>query len=94
VHYRLNAIGAISVDPDRKPGAQRLSKLRRKVEEHQIVCVFSQPQFPDAMVRLLIEGTSVRSSRLDDLGSEFQSGPELYFSMMRKLAENLKRCLA
>lgn len=92
-HFQLNAVGAISVDPERKPGARRLSEIRRKIESHKVVCIFSQPQFPDAMVRSLIEGTSVKHAQLDDLGSGLQIGEQLYFGMMRALAQNLKHCL-
>ncbi len=92
-YYQLNAVGAISVDPERRPGARRLSEIRREIEERRIVCVFSQPQFPEDTVQMLIEGTAARHSRRDDLGSGLQTGPELYFNLMRKLAENMRQCL-
>jgi len=92
--YQLNAVGAISVDPERRPGARRLSEIRHRIEANQIVCLFSQPQFNNEIVRMLIKDTRVKSASQDNLGGEFPPGPELYFDMMRQLAKNLNACLS
>ena len=59
------------------------------------MCVFAEPQF-DTRVwsHNLIEGTSARTGTLDAEGLSLEPGPDLYFTLMRRLADNLKACLA
>jgi zinc transport system substrate-binding protein len=91
--YRLNAIGAISVGPDRRPGARRLGEIRDTLEQTDAACVFAEPQFEPALVATVIEGTSARSGVLDPLGAALDEGPDLYFRLLENLAASLVDCL-
>jgi zinc transport system substrate-binding protein len=93
-HYDLNAVGSITVSPERTPGAQRLSEIRAKIRELGAACVFSEPQFAPRVVGTVIEGTSARQGVLDPLGVDQPAGPDAYFALMRELAGSLKKCLA
>jgi len=93
-HYDLNAVGSITVSPERTPGAQRLSEIRAKIGELGAACVFSEPQFAPRVVRTVVEGTSARQGVLDPLGADHPAGPDAYFALMRDLAASLKKCLA
>lgn len=93
-HYGLNAVGSITVSPDRAPGASRVSEIRRKIKRLEAACVFSEPQFTPTIVRTLIEGTAARQGMLDPLGVELQAGPDAYFALMRGLGASLRKCLA
>ncbi|MEJ2455704.1 MAG: zinc ABC transporter substrate-binding protein [Candidatus Thiodiazotropha sp.] len=92
-HYGLNAVGSVSVAPDRQPGARRIHELRSKITRLDARCVFAEPQFRPKLVQTLIEGTSARPGVLDPLGSDLEAGPEAYFQLMRRLADNLVNCL-
>jgi zinc transport system substrate-binding protein len=92
--YGLSAVGSISISPDLPPGAKRLSELRKKVVSLGAVCVFAEPQFDTRLVQNLIEGTSVRTGTLDPEAGRLDPGPDLYFTLMRRLADDLKGCLA
>ncbi len=92
-HYGLNAAGSVSVAPDRQPGARRIHELRSKITRLDARCVFAEPQFRPKLVHTLIEGTSARPGVLDPLGSDLEAGPEAYFQLMRRLADNLVNCL-
>lgn len=91
--FHLNAVGAISVDPEHKPGARRLRELALMIQQRQVRCLFSEPQFPAATVQALIAGSGVKSGVLDPLGSTLPAGPELYFKLMRGLGKTLAGCL-
>lgn len=93
-HYGLNAVGSITVNPERAPGASRLSAIRQKIMGLKAACVFSEPQFPPSVVRTVIEGTTARQGVLDPLGADIPAGPKAYFALMRGLASSLKTCLA
>ncbi len=93
-HYDLNAVGSITVSPDRAPGALRVSEIRAKIMELEASCVFSEPQFAPRVLTTVIEGTSARQGILDPLGADHPAGPDAYFSLMRALTGSLKKCLA
>ena len=93
-HYDLNAVGSITVSPDRAPGARRVSEIREKITELGASCIFSEPQFAPSVLTTVIEGTSARQGILDPLGADQPAGPDAYFSLMRALTGSLKKCLA
>jgi zinc transport system substrate-binding protein len=91
--FDLTCAGAMTVNPEQKPSAQRLRALRDRVRESLVVCVFSEPQYSDGLVKSILEGTQAKHSVLDPLGSGLTPGSDAYFSMMRSLAQNMERCL-
>jgi zinc transport system substrate-binding protein len=92
--YGLNVVGSILVSPEVPASGKRLTELRRKVDELGAVCVFAEPQFDMRLVDNLIEGTRARSGTLDPEGGRLEPGPDLYFTLMRRLAADLKSCLS
>ncbi|HZT48283.1 MAG TPA: zinc ABC transporter substrate-binding protein [Hyphomicrobiaceae bacterium] len=92
--YGLNAVGSISVSPDAPASAKRLTELRARIVALGAVCVFAEPQIDMRLVENLIEGTKARAGTLDPEGTRLEPGPELYFTLMRRLASDLKGCLA
>ncbi|MCD6580925.1 MAG: zinc ABC transporter substrate-binding protein [Desulfuromusa sp.] len=87
--YSLNAVGSITIDPERRPGAKRMVEIRQKIKQLNARCVFSEPQFESRLVATVIEGTGAKTGILDPLGADLQSGPEAYFQLMTRLADNL-----
>ena len=92
--FGLKAVGSIVVSPERKPGARRLSELREKVRESGVVCVFDEPQFNKRIVEVVVQGSEVRTGTIDPLGADIEDGPELYFTLLRNMANTFKTCLA
>lgn len=92
-HYDLAAVGSITVNPDRRPSAKRLSAIRAKISGLSAACVFAEPQFEPALVNTIVEGTKARTGVLDPEGADLTEGPDLYFTLMRKLASGLTGCL-
>ncbi len=92
--YDLNAVGAITVSPERKPGARRIQALRQRVVQSRATCVFREPQFDPTLVATVTEGTKVRTAVLDPLGAALPEGPDLYPALMRGMADALLGCLA
>lgn len=92
--FGLNPVAALAIDPDRRPGARRLSELRQVIRDHSVTCVFTEPQFEPRLIKILIEGTDVRIGSLDPLGADIPAGPDLYFSLMEQMAASVENCLA
>jgi zinc transport system substrate-binding protein len=91
--YRLNAVGAIALSPEVVPSAKRLAALRRKLMALGAICVFAEPQADRRLIDNLIEGTLARTGTLDPEGFSLEPGPNLYVTLMRKLADDLRACL-
>jgi zinc transport system substrate-binding protein len=92
--YGLSAVGAIALSPEIPPSAKRLYELRRQISALGAMCVFAEPQFDRRLVDNVVEGTGARIGTLDPEGGNLEPGPDLYFTLMRKLADDLRACLA
>ena len=91
--FELNGKGAVAVDPARPPGARRIAELRGALAEHDVRCVFTEPQFEPDLVQTVVEGTGVRTAALDPLGVDIESGPDAWFEIMRGLGDAVSDCL-
>ncbi len=92
--YELNAVGAVTVSPERQPGAKRLALIRTKIEASGAICVFSEPQFTPKLISTLTIGTKARHGTLDEVGSDTPEGRDHYFIFMNKNADSLVSCLS
>ncbi len=91
--YGLAAAGSITVDPDRPPSAKRLAALRDRLKQAGAACVFREPQFPAPIVESLAQQAGARVGVLDPQGADIPTGPDLYFTLMTRLADSLTSCL-
>ena len=91
----LNVVGSISISPEVPPSAKRLSELRRKIVSLGAVCVFAEPAVRHAPGRQPDRGHAAPApARSIPEGGRLEPGPDLYFTLMRKLAGALKVCLS
>jgi zinc transport system substrate-binding protein len=91
--YGLQGLGAVTLSPERAPGARRLEEIRDTIGRAKAICVFSEPQFPPKLVETLTEGTKAKIGVLDEIGAAIPPGPGQYFALMRADAESLASCL-
>ncbi len=91
--YGLHGLGAITLSPERAPGAKRLAAVRAKIEDTKAICVFSEPEFPPKLVQMLTAGTKAKRGVLDEVGAAIPAGPDQYFALMRADAGSLAACL-
>ena len=91
--FGLNGKGAVSLDPARLPGAKRLAELRAALDEHDVRCMFTEPQFESGLVRTVAEGAGIRTAALDPLGVDVEPGPDAWFEIMRGLGDAFSECL-
>jgi zinc transport system substrate-binding protein len=91
--YALRVAGSLVVSPERTPGVRRVTEMREKIRSLGARCVFSEPQFPPAIIGTLLEGTDTRTGTLDPLGADLPAGPDAWFALMRDLGSALVGCL-
>lgn len=91
--YGLSNVGTVTLSPEIKPGAKRLTELKAHLQEDQISCIFAEPQFDSKLVDLAVEGTAVKQAVLDPLGASLEDGADLYFNLIRDMGNNFADCL-
>jgi zinc transport system substrate-binding protein len=91
--FGMHPAGAISVSPDRPPGAKRISEIRQIISERKARCVFSEPQFQPRIVDVVLEGSGAHYGVLDPLGAGLPPGKNQWFDLLRGLANALTACL-
>ncbi len=92
--YHIRVAGSITVSPETIPGAERVSEIHKKVGDLGATCVFAEPQFEPRLVNVVIEGTKAKSGVLDPEAATLPAGPDLYFTLMRGIADSMRNCLA
>lgn len=93
--FGMQAVGSISLNADRQPGARRIQELRERIKgAGDITCVFAEPQFNPRTVKALVHGTNVRAGVLDPIGVGIAAGPDAYDKILMRLADQLRDCLA
>lgn len=92
--FGMNAVGSIMINPERPPGAGRLSDVRRKIQKTGAACVFHEPQFKSKLVETVIRGGTAKSAPLDPVGAAIPTGPRAYQQLLLSLARQLRACLS
>lgn len=92
-HYGLNFAGAVTLDVSRLPGARHVQDIRKIIEEKQAVCLFQEPQFSPAMVKTLVEGSTIRIGELDPLGMQLTLDKDTYPTLLQTAADSFQQCL-
>lgn len=90
--YQLSPAGAVMIDAGRKPGARRLKEIRQRANEHNVRCVFSEPQFQDKFLNVVTEKTNITMAVLDPMGTDVTPGKKLYFEVLNGIALGLSNC--
>ena len=58
----IKQLGAFTVSPERKPGARHVQKMRTQLQNNEVTCVLSEPQFSPALINTVI--TAYRLSKV------------------------------
>ena len=91
--FGLSSAGSLTINPERPPGARRLSQIKTRIRDRQVRCVFAEPQFSKKTIEAVVRGTSAKIGVLDPLGASLSPGPGLWPALMRNLARDIASCL-
>ncbi|MEO0392428.1 MAG: zinc ABC transporter substrate-binding protein [Pseudomonadota bacterium] len=91
--FGLNYHGSVTVSPEVQPGAASLRALREEIREHNIACVFSEPQFEPRAIRVIAENLPVRTGMLDPVGDNTIGRVGGYQAFLTNLADGYAECL-
>jgi zinc transport system substrate-binding protein len=92
-HFGLAGVGSISNFAASPPSAQRLGEIHEKILSSHAACVFREPQYNDAAVATVVEGTEAKTNVLDAIGATLEPGPRAYGQLLHQIADRMTDCL-
>jgi zinc transport system substrate-binding protein len=72
---------------------RRIENLRARIKAAGTICLFSTPQFSPRLVTALTQGSAAKTAELDDLGADIAPGPQLYETLLTRIAGTLRACM-
>ena len=90
--FRVNAIGALTVNTDVLPGAEQLKDIRNVINKKKAKCIFSEPQFNPNIINAIAKDTNIKTGVLDPLGSTLPADKNQYFMLIKNISKSLKPC--
>ena len=91
--FGVEVVGAVSLHPDKQISAKRLGEIYHLMEETEVSCIFSEPQFSSRIVAQISAKKGVKVATLDPLGANLEDGAGLYPALIRALATTMRDCL-
>ena len=91
--FDVLAAGSISMGDVSDPSPARIAEIHQTVEELDMTCVFSEPQFNPELVATVVDGTKARARVIDPLGTRLALGADFYLNLLRNIAQTMASCL-
>jgi zinc transport system substrate-binding protein len=92
--FGLNNVGAVTAEPEHRPGARQIRRMRELVATTGARCAFREPQLEPHIAAAIAENSALRFGELDPLGAGLEPGVNGYFLLMRNLAHGFAACLS
>jgi len=93
--FWLNVAGTFTPSTDRRPGAQRITAIRKLMRDSGARCLFKEPQFDSGLPKTAIEGIDgARIADLDPIGADMTPGKDLYFGLIKMNVDAVAACLS
>lgn len=92
--YRLHGQGPVITTAKHRPGARRISILRKQIFKENTICIFSEPQYSHKILETITKGSRTQIATLDTIGSTLKPGVKLYGDLMNKVATTMFNCLS
>ena len=90
--FKVNVLGAFTVNTDVLPGAEQLKEIREIIEHDKVTCVFSEPQFNPDIINAVAKYMNISTGVLDPLGATLTPGKNLYFDLIKNMSKSFKGC--
>ena len=90
--FKVNVLGAFTVNTDVLPGAEQLSEIREIIEHEKVTCVFSEPQFNPDIINAVAKDMNINTGVIDPLGATLNPGKDLYFNLIKNMSKSFQGC--
>ena len=89
----IEQLGAFTLSPERKPGARHVEKMRNQLQNKEVGCVLSEPQFSPALIDTVVNGLPIKQGELDPLAGKSALTKSAYISWLSEMTDTLAECL-
>lgn len=93
MRFGLPARGSIALSDATAPSPKRLTTIQNTIQKEGIACVFTEPQFNNALAETVTENSSASTAVLDPLGTAQTLGPDLYAGTLIDMAQAFEDCM-
>ena len=84
----------VAPQPQVQAGGKRLRELHSAVEDQQVGCLITEPQFRSSVVAGVAEDLGVQTVLIDPLATEYSTGKDLYPDWLLDITTILAECFA
>lgn len=86
---------AIFADPETPPSPAEITAMTKEFKEHGVKVIFTEPQYPDELAKLIGKETGAAVVKIDPVASGPADPPAgYYFDVMNRNLEIMKKALA
>jgi zinc transport system substrate-binding protein len=89
----IEQLGAFTLSPERKPGARRIQTMRNQLQNDEVSCILSEPQFSPALIDTVVNGLTINQGELDPLAGSSVLTKTAYIDWLSDMTKTLARCL-
>ena len=90
--FGVSSAGALTLNPDVLPGAKQIDAIQHLIQDENIKCIFSEPQYNPKIIETLAADMKISTGIMDPLGAFIDQGPEMYQNLILDIANSLKDC--
>ena len=90
--FGVSSAGALTLNPDVLPGAKQIDAIQDLIQDENIKCIFSEPQYNPKIIETLADDMKISTGIMDPLGAFIDQGPEMYQNLILNIANSLKDC--
>jgi zinc transport system substrate-binding protein len=89
----IEQLGAFTLSPERKPGARHVQNMRNQLQNKEVTCVLSEPQFSPALINTVVNGLPIQQGELDPLAGASALTKTAYIDWLSDMTKTLAECL-
>jgi zinc transport system substrate-binding protein len=89
----IKQLGAFTLSPERKPGARHVQKMRNQLQNKEVSCVLSEPQFSPALINTVVNDLPIKQGELDPLAGSRILTKTAYLEWLSDMTDTLAECL-
>ena len=90
--FGVSSAGALTLNPDVLPGAKQIDAIQDLIQDENIKCIFSEPQYNPKIIETLAADMKISTGIMDPLGAFIDQGPEMYNQLILNIANSVKDC--
>ena len=90
--FGVSSAGALTLNPDVLPGAKQILDIQDIIQDKNIKCIFSEPQYNPKIIETFANDMNISTGVIDPLGASLEKSSEMYNELILNIANSLKKC--